>query len=213
MRGCGRCVGVLFLLGFARPSSLAAGAPVTQLDPKSWQRTVVGRDWLVYFTVQGCKHCERLAPMMDYVAEQAPELRVGRVDATTHNGLARTFGMDKFPSIARFDAQSVMYEYTGRQRTPQQLIAFARGDHSLGSAGTAAPTKLLANVPDWWIMLEALWPPFRMALTWAVGIALGIKGLAMGCLKLLKRGEKPRKPRRPKEERTEPQQPDDTKED
>ena len=167
-------------------------ASLQTLHPGNWQNTVIGRDYLVFFTVQGCKHCEKLAPMMEYVAQSAPELRVGRVDATAHNGLARSFGVKRFPSIVRFDAQSIVYEYTANARTPPQIIAFARGDHRYGSAGTVAPEELLDNVPEWWLMLEALWPPFRTAITWALGIALGIKGLAVGCLKLLKRGDKAR---------------------
>ena len=91
-----------------------------------------------------------------------------------------------------------MYEYMGK-RTPPDLVAFARGDRRLGSAGTVASTELLANVSETWLMLEALWPPIKMALTWAVGIAFGIKGLATGCLMLLQRGKTDKgRPRRRK---------------
>jgi hypothetical protein len=126
---------------------------------------------------------------MQYVADTAPDLRVGRVDATAHNGVARTFGLQKFPSIVRFDAQGVVYEYVARQRTPDQLIAFARGDHRYGSAGTVAPRELLPDVSEWWMLLEAMWPPIRTSLTWAIGVALALKGIAKGCLMLLRHNE------------------------
>jgi thiol-disulfide isomerase/thioredoxin len=167
----------------------AAAARIVDLRPESWGSSVVDRDYLVYFTVQGCKHCEKLTPMMQYVADTAPDLRVGRVDATAHNGVARTFGLQKFPSIVRFDAQGVVYEYVARQRTPDQLIAFARGDHRYGSAGTVAPRELLPDVSEWWMLLEAMWPPIRTSLTWAIGVALALKGIAKGCLMLLRRNE------------------------
>ena len=169
----------------------AAAARIVELRPESWGSSVVGRDYLVYFTVQGCKHCEKLTPMMQFVADTAPDLRVGRVDATAHNGVARTFGLQKFPSIVRFDAQGIVYEYVARQRTPDQLIAFARGDHRYSSAGTVAPRELLPDVSEWWMLLEAIWPPIRTSLTWAIGVALALKGIAKGCLMLL-RGNVPR---------------------
>ena len=179
--------GCRLLLVWFVPATCASSR-VHNLDPTNWRDMVPGNKFLVYFTVRGCKHCKRLAPMMEHVAESAPDLPVGKVDATAHNGMARTFGITRFPTIMRFDEERTFYEYLG-PRTPPRLIAFARGDRSLGTAGHVMPEELLDNVPSWWLMFEALWPPFKTALAWAVGIAVAIKALAAGCLQLLKRRE------------------------
>ena len=44
-------------------------------------------------------------------------------------------------------------------------------------------------------LLEMLWPPLKTALTWAIGIALGIKLLAMCLLKLLQAPRRYKQPR------------------
>ena len=43
----------------------AASARVHELTPDAWHATVPGRRWLVYFAIDGCKHCARLKPMME----------------------------------------------------------------------------------------------------------------------------------------------------
>ena len=172
----------------------AASARVHELTPDAWHATVPGRRWLVYFAIDGCKHCARLKPMMEYVAESAPELRVGRVDATAHNGIARTYSVNRYPTILLLDDDGLFYEFEGR-RSPPGLIAFARGGLV---GGRRAPTELLANVSEWWLLAEAMWDPLKLAIKWSVGIALGIKLLATGCLWCLQRSRPPRarRPRR-----------------
>ena len=49
------------------------------------------------------------------------------------------------------------------------------------------PTELLDNAPQWWLMLELTFEPMRIALFWAVTIALSLKLCSLGCLRLLKR--------------------------
>ena len=181
---------VVALLCCWSSQAAVAGSRVTELTPSSWERRVHGRTWLVWFAVTGCSHCKKLAPMMEHVAETAPELRVGRVNSTEHNGIARTYGVNKFPSILLFHESGVFYEFSGG-RSPPRLIGFARGDSTLLGAGMPMPTELRADVSDWWLLAETLWGPLKVAATWALGIAVGLKGCALGMLKLL-RGRNPR---------------------
>ena len=61
------------------------------------------------------------------------------------------------------------------------------------------PVHLQENVSEWWLLLEALWPPFKMAASCAVGIALFIKLLTTGCLACLERQSRKEKARREEE--------------
>jgi thiol-disulfide isomerase/thioredoxin len=166
----------------------SVNAAVVSLTPETWQSRVQGRSWLVYFAVQGCKHCAQLAPMMDYVSDQAPDLRVGKVDASEHNGLARTFNVKRFPTIMLFDETGIYYEFMAKRRSPPDLIKFGRGDPSLIGVGTVMPSELLPDASEWRLMAEALWPPLKVAFTWALGLALAIKGVSLCLLRLISPG-------------------------
>ena len=50
---------------------------------------------------------------MAHVAAATSDLHVGRVNATTHNGIARTYGVDRFPTILLLHASGVFYEFSG----------------------------------------------------------------------------------------------------
>ena len=176
-------------LALLATAALLAGN-VKQLTPDNWHANVKdGTRWMVYFAVQGCKHCEKLAPMMEMLSnsEQAllEGLRVGKVDATLHNGIARTFRAQRFPTIL-FISGDTYWEFSDRRSIPG-MLEFSRNPPP---GGYFTPTELQANVSDYWLMAEALWPPLKMALSWSVGIALGIKLLSLGCLRLLERQSK-----------------------
>ena len=44
-------------------------------------------------------------------------------------------------------------------------------------------------MPEWWLLVEALWDPMSLAFKWAFGIAMGIKGFTMGLLWCLERAK------------------------
>ena len=75
----------------------------------------------------------------------AADLRVGRVDATAHNGIARTFGADKYPWIMLFEETGVMYDFHGGRSIPR-LIAFGRGAPEPAD-GSAKTTATMSDVP------------------------------------------------------------------
>lgn len=188
-----------FLLAALAASASAApegGAPpgvVTLLTPESWAGSLDGRRWLVYFTVRGCEHCKRMGPMMEMVAakfdpshdsHQSDDPRVGVVDASEHNGLARTFGVKKYPTVLLFDTDGFHYEFVGG-RSAQTIMNFALGGYKR-HGGHATPRALLPNRSELWMLGEVLWEPFKKSLMWALGLALGIKGVATLLLRMLK---------------------------
>ena len=184
---CGCCADVH--MAFARPFALltllalTSGGAVKDLNPDNWHEAVGGRRWLVYFALDGCKHCERLAPMMESLASQAPEVRVGRIDATKHNGIARTFGVKRFPTILLMDdEEGLFYEFEGPRALPR-LVGFARG---AAIGGHTLPRTLQSNVSTWWLLAEMLYDPVMIALKWSVGLALALKGVSLCLLRLLR---------------------------
>lgn len=135
--------------------------------------------------------------MMPWVAENAPELRLGRVDATEYNGLGRTFNVRRYPTVLLFDEVGDYYEFSGG-RSPPRLLAFGRGAPGMLAGGQRAPDTLLPNVSEVWLLLEASYEPIKVALKWSTLLALAIKGLSLALLKCLERsgGRRDRPPRR-----------------
>ncbi len=127
---------------------------------------------------------------------EGSKVRVGRVDVSSNNGIGRTLGLQRFPTVLLVDAKAELYyEFMGR-RGLKELIEWSRGGYREGG-GVVLPLVLHANVSESWLMLESLWRPAKTALTWALGIALGIKGLAKCLLSLTERGmERERRRRR-----------------
>ena len=181
---------LLFLFWSCLPLSSFASA-VQDLTPSNWHHKIMQPHarWLLYFAVDGCKHCAALKPMMEKLAEPAAQegLRVGRVNATAHNGVARTLGLRRFPTILYVESHaggsSQYYEFEGRRSIPG-MLEFSR--HPPPGA-RAMPDVLQPDVSEWWLLAEALWPPLKIALTWSVGIAIALKLLATCCLKVLER--------------------------
>lgn len=174
-----RAVLLWTVLAVARGATL-----VRDLDPDNWERLVPNRRWLVYFALTGCSHCERLAPMMQRLAELAPDIMVGRVNATAHNGIARSFEVKRFPTILLLDDDGLYYEHQG-PRSLQALMSFGRALPGTTGGGRLQPGALQPNVSDWWLLAEAVWDPLKIALKWSVGIAMGMKLLALCMLRIL----------------------------
>mmetsp|Transcript_57840 Transcript_57840/g.95561 ORF Transcript_57840/g.95561 Transcript_57840/m.95561 type:complete len:192 (-) Transcript_57840:36-611(-) len=158
---------------------------VRQLHRESWQEEVEGREWIILFTIQGCTHCSRAMSLWNQLATQLVSdsmLQVGHVDCTKENGISRSFSVQRFPTILRISRDEV-FEYTG-SRQAHMLLEFARGGFKQYTSYMRHPTVLLANTSDLWLLVEALWDPFKTALGWSVGLAVGLKGVAHLCLRL-----------------------------
>jgi hypothetical protein len=178
-------MGNFALAALASLTATVHAGTIVPLHPENWHQHITpdadeaSERMLVIFTVQGCKHCSAMMQMMGALAvhlSQDGDPRVGHVDATKHNGIARTFGLMKFPWILLFDGVRY-YEYRDQRHLPS-LLAFARGGHLAQGSDGRVPRQLQADTSAWWLMAETLWPPMRIALTWSLGVTLTIKGLA-----------------------------------
>lgn len=175
----------------------AATGLVHELTRNNWHELTQDTTWLINFYQQGCVHCKRMKPLWEAVAsslEQTTSFHVGKVDCTAHNGIARTFGIDKFPSVLLLEPSGNVYEYKGR-RGLHDFISFARGGFRAQEPMMRIPPELLADVSDWYLLLLALWRPLAFSFGLAVAIALCLKGCAQFALRLLQQdqGEEGRK--------------------
>lgn len=159
------------------------------LNPDSWHEQVPGERWFIKFYQQGCRHCERMRPMWDAVALRATGgARVGRVDCSAHNGIGRSFGVDRFPTVMIIDSDGSVYEFTGMRGLPP-LLEFARGGFRKQSPKMLAPATLLPNAPDWWLLCLVLWRPIAISFGLALGLALALKCCSWIMLRLLRPSE------------------------
>jgi thiol-disulfide isomerase/thioredoxin len=187
-----RWLALLLVHLFVAASSNVQKKTVVRLEPSAFSSiTKDNGRWMIYFTVQGCKHCERLGPMMGAFAEtlgRSTDLQVGVIDATKHNGIPRTFGVKRFPTILLLEGQ-MFFEFHGPRSIPR-LAAFADGAPGARGGGYMVPTTFEDDASEMWLLAETLWEPFKIAITWSVGIALVLKMVSACLLRLLQGRER-----------------------
>ncbi|XP_078735705.1 protein disulfide-isomerase TMX3-like isoform X3 [Lampetra fluviatilis] len=83
--------------------------------------------WLVDFYAPWCGHCKKLEPVWNEVAQEmkasGSPVRVGKLDATAHSGIATEYGVRGYPTIKLIKGD-LSYNYKG-PRTKDEIIAFA----------------------------------------------------------------------------------------
>ena len=77
---------------------------------------------LVEFFATWCPHCQRMAPVIDELAEREGDVAVYCVDVDKEPELANTYAPDGFPTFVVFDAGEVVKSATGEQ-APEYLEA------------------------------------------------------------------------------------------
>ena len=153
----------------------AGARAMPALHPGNWHEAIRpgGASWLVFFAVNGCKHCEQMAPTMEMLGKQlqqrGSEVRVGRVSVSEHNGIGRTFGLKRFPTVLLFDGRDELYyEFEGRRGLPV-LLEFAEGGYRK-QGGAPTPDHLLGDVSEAWLMALTLWDPMKTSLMYVGGV-------------------------------------------
>ena len=132
-------------------SSTAAFEEVIELDTSNWVQTLEGT-WLLEFYAPWCGHCKKLAPTYEKVAnlfhrESPQRVRVAKVDATLHPGLAAPFDVRGYPMLLLLRDGRHVANFKGA-RTFAALVAFVEdGLNGRLPAEPGAPAATRAQPP------------------------------------------------------------------
>ena len=80
---------------------------------------------LVDFFATWCGPCKALMPIVDEIANEHPEIKVGKVDVDEEMELARQFKVFSVPTLMAFKDGKVLKQMLGVQTKEQILAAFA----------------------------------------------------------------------------------------
>lgn len=80
---------------------------------------------LVDFFATWCGPCKALMPTVDEIANEHPEIKVGKVDVDEEMELARQFKVFSVPTLMVFKDGKVLKQMLGVQTKEQILAAFA----------------------------------------------------------------------------------------
>lgn len=162
---------------------------VYELDARSFSKTENG-NWLLEFYAPWCAHCKKLAPTYERVAkhfhrrEGTPSVRVGKVDATAHPGVAAPFDVTGYPTLLVVRDGKKVAEHSG-ERSFEKLVEFV----DTAVEGKAAPARAKparkkgAARGEPWTKRLARW---LSSLAWLgeldpLRAALGMLALTGGC--------------------------------
>ncbi|OQS01926.1 disulfide-isomerase [Thraustotheca clavata] len=106
-------------------SMYSPSGTVKNLDPKSFQKEVVGSKgvWMVEFYAPWCGHCKNLAPEWKKAAKALDGIvNVAAVDCDQHKDLAGKYGVQGFPTIKIFgDNKNSPQDYQG-ERSAKAIV-------------------------------------------------------------------------------------------
>jgi thioredoxin 1 len=80
---------------------------------------------LVDFFATWCGPCKALMPTVDEIANEHPEIKVGKIDVDEEMELARQFKVFSVPTLIAFKDGNVLKQMVGLQTKEQILAAFA----------------------------------------------------------------------------------------
>ncbi|NLG36260.1 MAG: thioredoxin [Lentisphaerae bacterium] len=80
----------------------------TDLTPQTFPDFIAAGLVLVDFWAPWCGPCRMQSPILDQVAGQLPEVKIGKVNVDEHGDIAAQFGVNTIPYLAIFkDGQKV----------------------------------------------------------------------------------------------------------
>ncbi len=95
---------------------------VITIDKNNFQKEVMESDKLVLldFWASWCGPCKRVAPILDDIAKEHPEIKVGKVNVDEQAELANQFQVRSIPSLFVMKEGKVVQQATGAK--PKQQI-------------------------------------------------------------------------------------------
>ena len=93
------------------------------IDLKNFRQEVLESDkpGLLDFWAPGCGPCRMVVPMVEAIAEERPDIKVGKVNIDEEFELARQFGVMTIPTLVVIKNGQVVRQVSGA-RPKQQIL-------------------------------------------------------------------------------------------
>ena len=76
---------------------------VEKLTSQNFNDFIASGTAVVDFYADWCGPCRMLAPALEQIADEHPEIKVGKLNVDEAHALAARFGISSIPFVARFD--------------------------------------------------------------------------------------------------------------
>ena len=130
----------LLILLLATVGSVRAYQEAHEIDVNAWNSKVREGVWLIKWYAPWCAHCKKMTPIIEEVAEyyhrRDDKVKIGRVDATAHPGLATPFSIKGYPTLSLLRDGQLLAVYNG-PRTFEAITAFV--DETANAPPGSAP--------------------------------------------------------------------------
>ena len=94
---------------------------VEKLTSQNFNDFIANGTAVVDFYADWCGPCRMLAPALDQIADEHPEIKVGKLNVDEAHALAARFGISSIPFVARFDNGALTHSALGFM--PAQALA------------------------------------------------------------------------------------------
>ena len=94
-----------------------------KITNKNFQTEVIESDRpvLIDFYATWCGPCKMIAPLVEQIAHEHPEIKVGKIDVDEEGALATTFGIVSIPTLVVVKNGEVVNKAVG-YRTKDQIL-------------------------------------------------------------------------------------------
>ena len=94
---------------------------VEKLTSQNFNDFIANGTAVVDFYADWCGPCRMLAPALEQIADEHPEIKVGKLNVDEAHALAARFGISSIPFVARFDNGTLTHSALGFM--PAQALA------------------------------------------------------------------------------------------
>ena len=86
---------------------------VEKLTSQTFEQFIQSGTAVVDFYADWCGPCRMLAPALEQIADEHPEIRVGKLNVDEAGALAARFGISSIPFVARFENGTLTHSAMG----------------------------------------------------------------------------------------------------